>query len=49
MYGEEKLIDFFNKNTFNDDIINELIEDINKFTQDKDQFDDMTLLILKNS
>ena len=47
MYGEEKLIDFFNKNTFNDDIINELIEDINKFTQDKDQFDDMTLLILK--
>lgn len=47
MYGEQKLIDFFNKNTLNDNIINELIEDINKFTQDREQFDDMTLLILK--
>ena len=47
IYGEKRLIDFFNKNTSDDNQINDLMEDINKFTQNKEQFDDMTMVILK--
>ena len=48
-YGEKRLIDFFNRTKMKNNIINNLIEDVNKFTQDTDQFDDMTLLILKKN
>ncbi len=47
MYGEKRLIDFFNKNASNENIIKGILKNINKFTQDAEQFDDMTLLILK--
>lgn len=47
MYGEERLIDFFNKNPTDDSIISKLIENISIFTLGEEQFDDMTILILK--
>lgn len=43
MYGEDRLLDFLNKNNN----INSLINDIKDFTKDTEQFDDMTLLYLK--
>jgi sigma-B regulation protein RsbU (phosphoserine phosphatase) len=48
-YGEKRLIDFLNRTKMENNIINNLIEDVNKFTQDTDQFDDMTMLILKKN
>ena len=47
IYGEKRLIDFFNKNTSHDNPINNLLKDIHKFTQNQEQFDDMTIVILK--
>ena len=47
IYGEKRLIDFFNKNTSHDNPINNLLKDILKFTQNQEQFDDMTIVILK--
>ena len=47
IYGEKRLIDFFNKNTSYDNPINNLLKDIHKFTQNQEQFDDMTIVILK--
>lgn len=46
IYGE-RLIDFFNKNTSHDNPINNLLKDIHKFTQNQEQFDDMTIVILR--
>ena len=47
IYGEKRLIDFFNKNRSHDNPINNLLKDILKFTQNQEQFDDMTIVILK--
>ena len=47
IYGEKRLIGFFNKNTSYDNPINNLLKDIHKFTQNSEQFDDMTIVILR--
>ncbi|RAP52494.1 MAG: hypothetical protein BZ137_08620 [Methanosphaera sp. rholeuAM130] len=46
LYGEERFIEVLNNHETND-LINEIISDINGFTKEEEQFDDMTLLILK--
>lgn len=48
MYGEERLINCLNNNS-NEDIINSILNDVNNFVEDNEQFDDMTILILKNN
>ncbi|WP_458405003.1 PP2C family protein-serine/threonine phosphatase [Methanobrevibacter sp.] len=47
MYGADKLQSFFNEFKSNDDPINPLLDSINEFCRDAEQFDDMTLLYLK--
>ena len=47
MYGEERLLNFFNELKSDDDPIPPLLNDINKFTGSSEQYDDMTLLYLK--
>ena len=46
MYGEDSLIEFLN-NYDGDNPINPLLNDLYEFSQDAEQFDDMTLLYLK--
>jgi sigma-B regulation protein RsbU (phosphoserine phosphatase) len=46
LYGEERLINCLN-NDAEDDKIKALISDINEFSRDEEQFDDMTILRLK--
>ncbi|RAP49832.1 MAG: hypothetical protein BZ136_02755 [Methanosphaera sp. rholeuAM74] len=46
LYGEERLINYLNTHKC-DDIINNIIDEINTFSKDEEQFDDMTLLVLK--
>ena len=48
MYGENRFINILNNNPLDKEIINNILEDINQFSQNKEQFDDMTILILKN-
>ena len=48
MYGEKRLINCLNNNS-NEDIINSILNDVNNFVEDNEQFDDMTILILKNN
>ena len=45
-YGENKFIDFLNRNNSENKIIAKLLEDINEFTGHEEQFDDMTIVIL---
>ena len=47
MYGEYRLLNFFNSFKQDKDPIEPLLKDINKFTKEQEQFDDMTLLYLK--
>ena len=47
MYGEDRLLNFFNEFKSDADPIDPLLDDINSFTKDEEQFDDMTLLYLK--
>ena len=47
MYGEERLINFFNKFEKNTNPILPLLNEINEFTEDAKQFDDMTIAYLK--
>lgn len=47
MYGEDKLLNFFNEYGSEKDPIRPLLNDIHNFTRDEEQFDDMTLLYLK--
>ncbi len=47
MYGADKLQSFFNEFKSDDDPIKSLLENINEFSRDAEQFDDMTLLYLK--
>ena len=46
MYGEDRLLNFFNSFK-QDEPIEPLLKDINKFTKEQEQYDDMTLLYLK--
>ena len=48
MYGEERLMNFL-ENSACENIINTLLDDINDFTENNEQFDDMTILILENT
>lgn len=48
MYGEDRLIKFFNEFKTNNNPIKPLLDDINDFTKGNQQFDDMTLLYLKD-
>ena len=47
MYGENNLAKFFNNFKSKEDPIEPLINDINSFTKDFEQYDDMTLVYLK--
>ena len=47
MYGEERLLKFFNEYGSNENPINGLLNDIKAFTKGKEQYDDMTLIYLK--
>lgn len=45
-YGEKRLLNFLNNHKENEDILNGLIDDIKTFAEGKQQFDDITLLIM---
>ena len=47
MYGEDRLLNFFNEFESNDDPIDQLLNDIHSFTEDAEQYDDMTLVYLR--
>ena len=47
MYGEERLLKFFNEHESNANPISALLDDIKAFTKEKEQYDDMTLIYLK--
>ena len=47
MYGETRLLNFFNGFKKDIDPIQPLLNDIHEFTKDAEQYDDMTLLYLK--
>lgn len=47
MYGEDRLLNFFNGFESNDDPIYPLLDDISRFSEDTEQYDDMTLLHLR--
>ena len=47
MYGEDKLLNFFNSFKSNQGPIIPLLNDIKNFTGTAEQYDDMTLLYLK--
>jgi sigma-B regulation protein RsbU (phosphoserine phosphatase) len=46
-YGKDRLLNFFNGFKLDKDPIRPLLDDINDFTRDAKQYDDMTLLYLK--
>ncbi len=48
MYGEDRLVKFFNGFESDNDPIIPLLKDISDFTKGTDQYDDMTLLYLKD-
>ncbi len=47
MYGEDRLLTFFNEFKSRNEPITPLLEDISEFAQNAEQFDDMTILYLK--
>ncbi len=47
MYGEGRLLKFFNEFESYEDPITPLLDDIHDFTKDADQYDDMTLVYLR--
>ena len=46
LYGEERLLNCINSN-INEDVIDALVRDIDEFSKNEEQFDDMTILALK--
>ena len=48
IYGEERLLKFFNEYKENSNPIEPLLKNIRKFSKGQEQFDDMTLVYLKN-
>ena len=47
MYGEERFLKFINERKTTDNPILPLLDDIESFTEGKEQYDDMTILYLK--
>ena len=47
MYGDDRLLNFFNGFKNEGDSIEPLLDDIHSFTKNADQFDDMTLVYLR--
>ena len=47
MFGEDRLLNFLNEFKSNDDPIEPLLYEINNFTKDAEQYDDMTLMYIK--
>lgn len=47
MYGEDRLLSFFNEFKSDTDPISPLLDDIKNFTQEQEQFDDMTIVYLR--
>ena len=47
IYGEDRLLNFFNGFKSDEDPITPLLNDIHDFTKEQEQFDDMTLIYLK--
>ena len=47
MYGEERLLNFFNRFESDKDPIRPLLDDISSFTKGAEQYDDMTMVYLK--
>ena len=45
-YGEKRVIDFLNNHTFENKVITKLLQDIDRFTGNENQFDDMTIVLL---
>ena len=45
-YGKDRFIDFLNNNTFENKVITNLLQDIDRFKGTEEQFDDMTLVLL---
>ena len=48
MYGEDRLLNFFNRHGADKNPIAPLLKDIDEFTDGEEQFDDMTLVYLKD-
>lgn len=48
MYGEQRLLEFFNEFKNDSDPIDPLLENIQEFTKGSEQYDDMTLIYLKD-
>ncbi len=48
MYGEDRLLEFFNSFKSDADPITPLLNDIHDFTKNEEQFDDMTLVYLRD-
>ena len=47
MYGEDRLLNFFNELKNDSNPIPQLLDNIDEFTEGAEQYDDMTLLFLK--
>ena len=47
LYGEDRLVNFFNKNQIDDGVIDKLLSNIDAFVGNEEQADDMTVLNLK--
>lgn len=47
MYGQDRVLNFYNDTKSDEEPISILLNDINEFTKDAKQYDDMTLLYLK--
>lgn len=45
-YGKDRLINYLNTNPFENNIITNLLKDIEKFSDSKEQYDDMTIVLL---
>ncbi|WP_197031817.1 PP2C family protein-serine/threonine phosphatase [Methanobrevibacter sp. YE315] len=45
-YGKDRVIDFLNNHTFENKVITNLLQDIDRFKGTEEQFDDMTLVLL---
>ena len=47
MYGEDRLLNFFNEFKSDANPIKPLIDDVHKFSENTEQYDDMTMIYFK--
>ena len=45
-YGENRVLEFLNNHTFENKVITNLLQDVDSFTGDEEQFDDMAIVLL---